>query len=67
MPNIAQALKAEIERIAKKALRTETTSLKKASATHRSEIVALKRRAHELEQKSADDCDRQQTRYSDRH
>jgi DNA-binding transcriptional regulator YiaG len=50
MPNIAQVLKAEIERIAKKALRTETTSLKKASTAYRSEIAALKRRAHDLEQ-----------------
>ena len=50
MPNVAQVLKAEIERIAKKALRVETTSLKKASATYRSDIAALKRRAHELEQ-----------------
>ena len=50
MPNIAQVLKAEIERISKKALRAETTSLKKASAMYRSEIAALKRRAHELEQ-----------------
>ena len=50
MPNVAQVLKAEIERIAKKALRVETTSLKKASAAYRSDIAALKRRAHELEQ-----------------
>ena len=50
MPNVAQVLKAEIERIAKKALRAETTSLKKASTTYRTEIAALKRRAHELEQ-----------------
>lgn len=50
MPNIAQALKAEIERIAKKAMRTETTSLKKASSAYRSEISALKRRANGLEQ-----------------
>ncbi|HEX7499583.1 MAG TPA: helix-turn-helix transcriptional regulator [Polyangia bacterium] len=50
MPNVAQVLKAEIERIAKKALRAETTSLKKASVTYRTEIAALKRRAHELEQ-----------------
>ena len=50
MPNIAQVLKAEIERIAKKALRAETTSLKKASVTYRTDIAALKRRAHELEQ-----------------
>jgi DNA-binding transcriptional regulator YiaG len=50
MPNVAQVLKAEIERIAKKALRAETTSLKKASVTYRTDIAALKRRAHELEQ-----------------
>ncbi len=50
MPNIAQVLKTEIERIAKKSLRTETTSLKKASSTYRTEIAALKRRAHQLEQ-----------------
>lgn len=50
MPNIAQVLKAEIERIAKKALRAETTSLKRVSATYRSDIAALKRRAHQLEQ-----------------
>src|SRR5450755_4688565 len=50
MPNLAQVLKAEIERIAKKALRAETTSLKKASITYRTDIAALKRRAHELEQ-----------------
>jgi DNA-binding transcriptional regulator YiaG len=50
MPNVAQVLKAEIERIAKKALRAETTSLRKASVTYRTEIAALKRRAHELEQ-----------------
>ncbi|MGZ5915205.1 MAG: helix-turn-helix domain-containing protein [Hyphomicrobium sp.] len=49
MPNIAQVLKAEIERIAKKALRAETTSLKKASTTYRSDIAALKRHVHELE------------------
>lgn len=50
MPNIAQVLKAEIERIAKKALRAETTSLKKASTAYRSDIAALKRRAYQLEQ-----------------
>ena len=50
MPNVAQILKVEIERIVKKALRAETTSLKKASTSYRSEISALKRRSHELEQ-----------------
>jgi len=50
MSNVAQVLKVEIERIAKKALRAETTSLKKASTAYRSEIAALKRRSQELEQ-----------------
>lgn len=49
MPNVAQVFKAEIERIAKKSLRSETSSLKKASGTYRSDIAALKRRAAELE------------------
>jgi DNA-binding transcriptional regulator YiaG len=50
MTNVAQVLKAEIERIAKKALRAETLSLKKAGAAYRSDIAALKCRALALEQ-----------------
>lgn len=50
MPNIAAVLKDEISRIARKEVRSETLALKKAAATHRSEIVALKRRTHALEQ-----------------
>ena len=49
MPNIASVLKVEIARVARKEVRHETTVLKKASATYRSEIAALKRRANELE------------------
>jgi DNA-binding transcriptional regulator YiaG len=49
MPNIATALKAEIVRLARKELRTETDSLKKAVATYRKEIAALKRRMEGLE------------------
>ena len=49
MPNIANTLKAEISRIARKEIRAETTSLKKAIATYRTEIAALKRRAQSLE------------------
>jgi DNA-binding transcriptional regulator YiaG len=49
MPNIASLLKQEIARVARKELRSETAGLKKASATFRSEIAALKRRVAEAE------------------
>ena len=49
MPNIAALLKSEISRVARKELRSETLSLKKATRTYRSEIAALKRRMQELE------------------
>ena len=41
MPNIASVLKEEIARVARKEVRTDTQSLKKSSATHRSDIAAL--------------------------
>lgn len=47
--NIAAALKSEIVRLARKELRHETQSLKKAVSSYRSEIAALKRRVLELE------------------
>ena len=50
MPNIANVLKEEIARVARKEVRSETTSIKKAVAAYRGEIAALKRRAHVLEQ-----------------
>ncbi|MFC5500079.1 helix-turn-helix domain-containing protein [Caenimonas terrae] len=50
MPNIASALKAEIQRIARKTIRDETSSLRRAIAPYRSEIAALKRRTQVLEQ-----------------
>lgn len=50
MPNIAQALKAEIVRLARKQQRSETESSRKALSSARSEIVALKRRVLALEQ-----------------
>ena len=50
MPNIASILKSEIARVARKEVRAEVESLKKAVNTHRSEIAALKRRAQALEQ-----------------
>lgn len=49
MSNIATALKAEIIRLARKELRSETAKLKKASAQYRSDIAALKRRVATLE------------------
>jgi DNA-binding XRE family transcriptional regulator len=47
--NIAIALRNEIVRLARKELRQETRAMKKAIASYRSEIAALKRRALELE------------------
>src|SRR5205809_3975443 len=49
MSNIASVLREEIARVARKEIRRETSSLKKSSATYRSEIAALKRRVQELE------------------
>ena len=49
MPNIASVLKEEIARIARKEVRRETASLKKAVTAYRSEIAELKRRAQMLE------------------
>jgi DNA-binding transcriptional regulator YiaG len=50
MPNIASILKAEISRVARKQIRSETLTLKKAISAYRSEIATLKRRAQALEQ-----------------
>ena len=50
MPNIASILKSEISRLARRALRSETLTLKKLTGAHRTEINALKRRVQELEQ-----------------
>jgi len=49
MPNIASVLKAEIVRLARRELRSETETLRKNLASARSEISALKRRTSELE------------------
>jgi DNA-binding transcriptional regulator YiaG len=49
MPNIATALKAEISRIARKEVRSETEDLKKQSAHFRSNIAALRRQVENLE------------------
>lgn len=50
MPNIAAVLKEEIARIARREIRDEVASLRKASTAYRSEIAELKRRIKELEQ-----------------
>jgi DNA-binding transcriptional regulator YiaG len=50
MPNIASVLKEEIARVARKEVRSDTQPLKKSSASHRSDIAALKRRIAGLEQ-----------------
>ncbi len=49
MPNIAQILKSEISRVARKEIRNETLALKKSVAGYRTEIAALKRRTQALE------------------
>jgi DNA-binding transcriptional regulator YiaG len=49
MPNIASVLKDEIARVARKEMRSEVAVLRKATAAHRTEIAALKRRAQDLE------------------
>ncbi len=49
MSTFANQLKTEISRLAKKEVRAEVQSLKKASAGYRSEIAALKRRIAGLE------------------
>lgn len=50
MPNIASVLKSEIQRVARKELRTETQQLKKTVAQYRSQLAQLKRRLQALEQ-----------------
>jgi DNA-binding transcriptional regulator YiaG len=50
MPNIAAILKSEISRVARKEVRAETTSTKKASSAHRTAIADLRKRVQALEQ-----------------
>lgn len=47
--NFTQALKADISRVARKEVRAEVQTLRKASSSYRSEIAALKRRTVQLE------------------
>jgi DNA-binding transcriptional regulator YiaG len=48
MPNIAAVLKAEISRVARKEIRSETEQLKKALTSARGEISALKKDLREI-------------------
>jgi DNA-binding transcriptional regulator YiaG len=50
MPNIASVLKDEIPRDARKEIRGETASLKKALSAYRTDLATLKHRAQALEQ-----------------
>ena len=49
MPNIANLLKNEIARVARKEVRAETKGLKNAIAPYRAQIAELRRRTRELE------------------
>jgi len=49
MPNIASILKAEISRVARKEVRAEIETLKKASVAHRASIAELRRQLNTLE------------------
>jgi HK97 family phage major capsid protein len=52
MPNIASALKEEISRLARKELRANTESLKKAVVAQRAQIAGLKKRIDLLERQA---------------
>jgi len=49
MPNIASILKTEISRVARKEVRAEIETFKKASAAHRASIAELRRQVSALE------------------
>ena len=49
MPNIANLLKNEIARVARREVRAETKGLKNAIAPYRAQIAELRRRTRELE------------------
>ncbi|SEF19380.1 Helix-turn-helix domain-containing protein [Variovorax sp. NFACC28] len=49
MPNIASILKSEISRVARKEVRAEIETLKKASVAHRASIAELRRQVSALE------------------
>ena len=48
MPNLATALKAEVQRLARKEVKAQTSAMKKASSQHRRDIAELKRQIRDL-------------------
>ena len=53
MPNLASTLKQEIQRLAKKEIKAQTESTKKAVAMYRRDIAALKKQVREQDKKIA--------------
>ena len=53
MPNLAQALKAEVSRLARKELKDQMTGLRQAVTQHRRDIAKLKRQCLEQEKRIA--------------
>ncbi len=53
MANLAQVLKNEISRIARREIKRETSVLRKASAQHRRDIAELKRQVNDLQRRIA--------------
>ena len=51
MPNIGSVLKQEISRLARREIRKEVQTLRKASASHRRQLAALKRALAELDRR----------------
>ncbi len=51
MANLAQTLKSEIARLARKEIRQETTALRKAATQYRTDIAELKRQAKDQQQR----------------
>src|SRR5688572_27174878 len=49
MPNIANVLKAEVARLARREFRGEAEPLRKTLSTQRAELAALRRRVQDLE------------------
>jgi DNA-binding transcriptional regulator YiaG len=52
MPNIGTLLKQEISRLCRREMRSEVTTVKKASAAYRRDIAALKRQVQSLQRTS---------------
>jgi DNA-binding XRE family transcriptional regulator len=53
MANLAEVLKSEVSRLARKEVRTQTADMKRQSVAHRKAIAELRRQVGELERKVA--------------